>query len=410
MVVVPAQQSAYTPPATPQAMPRFGSKEIATLRVKGQDFANWTSVRVETRVTEAFPNFQFEVTETAVDAGAAQFAKGDLVLAAQQFMPGDVVQVFIGGISAVFGYITERHVGYAANQHGVRLIGVGDTYDLPSSMVPPDKWGGHDGKTWPQLAQDLMAHLGIKLIQIGSVDATPFKNIQVQPGETIMSVIERYAKMRGIVLGSNALGGLVAIGEHNAAPSGDLREGGNILSASCVIRDQEVYKKIYSVGQNVSGDGGSGDSQNKQIAIRDGTSTRNRYMITVADVADTQHGVERRADMEKVFTEGSFLEAQIQVQGWFKDNNQSDDPWRAGEYYTVTSPMLALDNAVLGCSGCAYDQTEQGTLTTLSMVDPIHMNGLWNLRAGAADYLQQQRERDAAAATPAAVPPKGPGL
>jgi prophage tail gpP-like protein len=161
-----------------------------------------------------------------------------------------------------------------------------------------------------------------------------------------------------------------------------------------VVRDQMVYKKIYAVGQGTSGDQASGDQQNKQIAQLDGTSTRNRYMITVADIADTLHGVQRRAQMEKVFTEGSEIEAQIVVQGWFKDNNKSDEVWRAGEYYQVESPSLIL-HQILGCSGCIYEQSDAGTTTTLIMVDPIHMNGLRSYRDAVAKQAELQKAEQA---------------
>jgi prophage tail gpP-like protein len=366
-----------------------GAKDVATLLVRGELFTNWTSVRVEQKVAEAFPTFMFECTEQV---------KVPLVVEALQFVPGDIVAVFVGGVQAVFGYIQERHVAYDATSHGVKLVGVGDTFDLTNSMVPLTNLGGHDGQGWLALAASLSAHLGIAIIPKGAVDNAPFENIQVQPGETIMSILERYAKMRNIVIGSNATGGLLAIGEHPAFPTGNLIEGNNILRANCVNRDQNVYRKLFAVGQNKGGDGASGDSENKQQAELDGTSTRNRHMVTVADVADTQHGVQRRVMMEKVFTEGSKIEAQITVQGWFKDNNQSNDVWRAGEYYQVESPSLIL-HEVLGCNQCVYEQNENGTTTTLSMVDPVHMNGLKNYRE--AVLLQMQQDREAAAATAA---------
>ena len=229
-----------------------------------------------------------------------------------------------------------------------------------------------------------------------------FENIQVQPGEIIQQVIERYAKMRNIVLGSNATGGLLAIGENQAVSTGSLIEGYNILRANCVIRDPQVYKRIYAVGQNTSGDSGSGDPQNKMVAQLDGTSTRNRLMITVADVADTLHGIQRRAQMEKVFTEGSKVEAQITVQGWFKDNNTSDEVWRAGEYYYVESADLIMHD-IFGCSGCVYEQSDAGTTTTLTMVDPIHMNGTRSYRDAVALQAQLQAQQAASAAAAAAA-------
>src|SRR5262245_10138438 len=199
-----------------QVVRNQAAKEIATLEVRGSFYTDWTSVRVEQRVTQAFPIFQFECTEES----PVPIKIPDL-----QFVPGDVVRAYVGGISVVFGYITERHVAYDARQHAVRLIGVGDTFDLTNTSVPPEKLGNHDGKSWSALAQDLMAHLNIKLKKFGAVDDTPFEKIQVQPGETIMMTLERYAKPRNIVIGSEANGGLRAIGEHSASPSGDLIEG-----------------------------------------------------------------------------------------------------------------------------------------------------------------------------------------
>jgi len=56
--------------------------------------------------------------------------------------------------------------------------------------------------------------------------------------------------------------------------------------------------------------------------------------------------------------------------------------WRAGEYYnTVKSPMLILDT-LLGCAACVYEQSDAGSTTTLTMVLPVHMNGMLNFRDG----------------------------
>jgi prophage tail gpP-like protein len=377
--VVPLR--AISPPRLVEA-----SKEIATLRVRGSLFTNWTTVRIEQKVTEAFPVFQFECTEES---------PMPLIYSALQFIPGDVVTAYVGGVPVIFGYINERHVAYDATNHAVRLIGVGDSYDLTTSMVPLEKLGGHDGKSVLQIAKDLAQHLGVEIIPRGAVDLMPFDNVQVQPGETPMQVIERYARMRNIVIGSNATGGLLLIGENPAVSTGNLTEGDNILRANCTVRDGMVYRRILAVGQSTGSDAASGDSQNKQVAETYGTSTRNRIMITVADIADTMHGIQRRAMMEKVFTEGSKIEAQITVQGWFKDNNKSADIWKAGEYYFVDSPSLIL-HEILGCASCVYEQTDGGTLTTMTLVKPIHMNGRFNVRQEALELLAQQRAEEAA--------------
>jgi prophage tail gpP-like protein len=212
--------------------------------------------------------------------------------------------------------------------------------------------------------------------------------------------------MRNVIIGSDANGGLLLIGEHPATTRGGLWEGVHIERANCVIRDNMVYKKIFSIGQNTSNNTANGDPENKQVAERDGTSTRERHLVIVADVADKRHGIERRAEMEKVFTQGSEVEAQITVQGWFKDNNTSEDIWRAGEYYSVNSPSLLMYDQVLGCAGCVYEQDATGTRTTLTLVDPIHMNGRFNFREANLQYRKEQADaRAKAQAKPPAPTP-----
>jgi prophage tail gpP-like protein len=373
------------PPDAEQQTYRLNTgKEIATLEVRGNLFTNWTTVRIEQRYAQPFPVFQFECTEESPMAPTWD---------AMQFIPGDIVRAYVGGVPVLFGYITERHVGFDGSNHGIRLIGCGDTVDLTNSMVPPEKLDGHDGQNWSALARDLMQHLGLKLKEIGNVDQEAFDKIAVLPGDTIMSTLERYARMRKILIGSNALGGLLAIGENPAAPSGNINEGIDILRANAAMRDPMIYKRGYVFGQDAGTDTAYGDAQNKQVATWDGTSSRNRISVVVADIADKQHGIQRRAETEKIFTEGSFIEVQLTMQGWFKDQNQSDDIWRAGEYYTVTSPSLILNGFVLGCAGCVYEQNDQGSTTTLSLVNPIHMNGLLNYRD--AVLANQQAARDA---------------
>jgi len=337
--------------------------EIATLEVNGKVYTDWTSVVVEVRWVDWFPTFMFENTEES----PVPINWSDL-----QFLPGDVVKISLANVPSVFGYITERHAGYSDQEHGIKLIGTGRTSDLTNSTVPLDKLGNHDGKTWPQLAKDLMAHLGIGLTLKGKVDTEPFEQIQVQPGETIATILERYARMRKIVIGSNEYGDLLAIGNHSAEQSGILAEGVNIRAANCVIRDDMVYRRIYTMGQKQGNDDSNGDQANKQIGQVIGSSNRNRFLVIPTEIADSDAGVQKRAEMEYIFTEGAQIEAHVTVQGWLQDGGK---PWRAGEYYWVRSPSLVLDR-LLGCRTAVYRQHEGGgTTTTLEMVDPVHMNG-----------------------------------
>src|SRR4029077_13449685 len=131
-----------------------------------------------------------------------------------------------------------------------------------------------------------------------NIDLEPFEQIQIQPGETIMSALERYAKPRKIVIGSVATGGILALGEHPAHSTGTLTEGVDILRANAVVRDDRIYRRLTTLGQAGGSDKAWGAGQNQQRADLTGTSTRNRHSVTVMDIADKMHGVHQRVGME----------------------------------------------------------------------------------------------------------------
>jgi prophage tail gpP-like protein len=353
----------------PQQNPFLGTaganREIATVVTDGEKFTNWKSFRVENRITETHPVFQFDFSEESPVPASWYLAK---------LKPGAKVQVFLGDYLAITGTALERHVAFDANSHMVRLVGAGLTYDMIKSTPPLNKMGAHDGKNVQQLADSLMGHLGIKSKIVGNPDLSPFKNIQVTPGETIMTTIERYARARRIVLGSDEKGNLLLIGEHEAGLSTveHLTEGKNILRANAVVKDNELKRYMFAVSQDTGDDEKNGDKTNKQVAQTTGTSKRELHWVINAELADNPQGLQQRIEMEKLFTQGSEIEAHITVQGWFREDGH---PWRAGEYYWVESPSLML-NRVLGCRGAVYEQADgAGSTTTLEMVKPQHMNG-----------------------------------
>jgi prophage tail gpP-like protein len=353
------------PPGNPAAL-QSRNKEIATIVVNGRNFTNWTSMRCEVRWGAVASTFMFELTEQSPIP--LHWYQTDLA-------PGAKVQVFLGDYLAITGIVLERHVSYDASMHGVRLIGESKTTDTKTSTPPLDKIGGHDNKSLQQIASSLVEHLGIGVRTVGDVSGMPFENAHVQPGETIITTIERYAKMRQVMIGNDAKGNLLLIGKNDAnTPDAaeHLAEGKNILRANAVVRDEYKYRNMVALGQQHGNDKHNGDQTTKQTAFATGTSDRNRWMVFPAEISDDKQGLQLRVDMEKQFSEGSEIEAHISVQGWFRKEGQ---PWRAGDYYFVESPSLLL-NRMLGCNVCTYEQSDGGgTTTTLTMVKPQHMNG-----------------------------------
>src|SRR5262245_59486821 len=172
--------------------------EVATIIVNGARFDDWESVWVQHRWAEAYPLFRFTAAEREPIPD---------IWTKLQWKPQDEVTIYLGRYLAITGTILVRQVAYDANNHGVMLQGVGNTwYAARASILGKNKF---DGMTWEQVARSVLAPFGIYLKTIGALNAIPFKKLQNEPGETVWHFLERIARPRGIVLGSDHEGNML---------------------------------------------------------------------------------------------------------------------------------------------------------------------------------------------------------
>src|SRR5215467_11394720 len=158
-------------------------------------FEDWETVYVQHRCAESTPIFRF----TAVEREPIPKLWDKL-----QFRPGDWVNITLGGQLALQnGIIVTRQVSYDANQHGVELIGKSLTYfAMKSSVDVPD--GNFDGMNFEEVARKVLAkYQGIGIKVIGQLNPRIFHNLQAEKGETNWDFLEKIARARGIVLGSD---------------------------------------------------------------------------------------------------------------------------------------------------------------------------------------------------------------
>src|SRR5262249_27493871 len=127
-----------------------------------------------------------------------------------QFKPGDECGVYLGGQLAVFGVIIARQTAYDKDNKGVQLTGVGlQWYAQRGSILNKTNF---DNESFLQIASEVLAPFGIGFCTVGTIDGTPFTNIQVETGETVWNFLERIARDRQVVLGTDHQGRFVFIG------------------------------------------------------------------------------------------------------------------------------------------------------------------------------------------------------
>src|SRR5262249_52960478 len=132
---------------------------------------------------------------------------------------------------------------YEGANHGVQLEGRGLTWAAATPSIL-DESSDYNGMAFEQVARRVMAPTDVGVVVIGKLDATPFTILHNEPEEMVWQFLERAARPRGIVLGSDHLGNMLLIGDHDYAVSTNLVEGRNILRMQCVI-SKEFTRQLY---------------------------------------------------------------------------------------------------------------------------------------------------------------------
>jgi prophage tail gpP-like protein len=336
-------------------------EEVAELVVEGFRFTEWESVWVQHRFGEAFHMFQFTAAEREPYPNKWQ---------ALRFHPDDHVIITLGGHLAMNGVITIRQVAYDKKSHGVQLQGKGITHWAYKSSVDNTQTGSFDGQSFEQIARAVLAPYPSPVRTEGNLDATPFKRCSNQPGETCWDFLERLARPRGIIVGSDYLGNAVLSDDRFEAILGSFIEGYNILRCQAII-DKDPFHRRYSamVQTNNDGDEKSPSQAGEMMKSVGGSAPVYSHKITPAEQPvwnDVE--LQKRAASEALWTEGAIIEVNITVQGWI--NPQTKDIWRVGKCYKVVSPMISF-NGVLAAQTITFQQDRSsGTTTTLMLVLP----------------------------------------
>ena len=338
-------------------MPR--AEEVATLTVAGNNFTDFESVWVQCRWAEAFPLFRFTMAE-----------RDPPLWQKLQFKSGDLCNISLGGFRAVTGVIESRQVAYEANQHLVELMGKGISAWAAKSSVNTTT-GAFENMTYMQIAKKVWEEgYGVPVEPVGNVpsqvlDPPPQANI----GETTWDFLERHARQLGIVLGLSPDGHFLVIGPHNFDSVATLQEGVNILKCQCTISVKETFKKYSVVCQTPADSDNRGAAASELHGEVDGSAKIPSLLITPSETpVKTNEECVMRAGNEKLWHEGTIIEATITVQGWMKPGGGL---WKAGEKVTVMSPMAMLTPEQMKIMTVTYTQdNNSGTLTTLDLVMP----------------------------------------
>ena len=328
---------------------------LAELKIAGAFYGGWKSVRVTRSIEQIAGTFDLEITERWPGNPAATPIK-----------PGQACQLLLDGEVVITGFVDVVSPEYDAGRHAIRVSGRDKTGDLVdcSAIYKSGQWLN---VKFDQLARDLLKPYGIKLIVEGDVGSA-FSSWNIQEGETVFECLDRAARMKALLLTSNAEGDLVVTRAGKARLVHGLVEGGNIKAARADFSWKERFSSYVVKGQGRLGADGESMHSAAKGSIADDIVTRHRPLVVVAESHSKNATLRDRAEWERNVRRGRSARASITAQGW---RHPGGGLWQPNMLVPITSPFLWLDNAELLIVGCTYTLDGQGgTLTELAVAKP----------------------------------------
>lgn len=326
------------------------------LYIGGRVYSGWKSATVTSAMDASAGAFALEVAEKWEPRGEPW-----------PINPGDACEIKVGGEVVITGYVDVVRPSYSSASHGIQVQGRDRSADLIdcSAIHRPDQW---KSITLTRLAEILAAPFGVPVRAEADV-GRPLELVKLQHGETVMEALQRYAKMRKVLVMPDGRGGilLTRTGQRRAAVQ--LVQGQNILSATGTLDWSERYSDYLIKGQAGYRSATDGKAEAHATgAAKDKYVSRYRPLLVVSDAETSSAAAKDRATWEANTRLGKSAEAQVVVQGWRQSPGGA--LWQPNMLVQVTSSWLRLDGEMIIRQVSFGKDDSGGTTTRLDVVSP----------------------------------------
>lgn len=281
---------------------------------------------------------------------------------------GMPLQAYLNDDLLLTGYINDLQPSYDKQSHTIRISGgnrLGDLVDCSTTGKQFVK------QSLLQICTTLCKPFGIRVrVEASAVNAAEkmFINThRLDMGEPIWEFLEELARIRAVLLTSNANGDLVITRAGTGSADVALELGKNIKSARGNFSDRNLFSE-YTV---------SGQQANEPFTQLEGVDTslpmatvkgfgRYRPFAVAADNPMDVAGCKTRAEWQKNVNEGRSDSVVYTVSGWRQQ--EGGRVWAPNELVNVTDPYQGLSNRQLLIAEHRLLLNEQGRNTELRVM------------------------------------------
>jgi prophage tail gpP-like protein len=334
------------------------------LLVGGRRYGGWKSVRVTRSIESLAGSFALDVS----DRWGEQAEPWPIA-------EEDPCRVEIDGVVVIDGHIDKRSLSASASARTLSYSGRDRAAVLVDCSAIVEAGSVNKGK-WTftnvnvvELATKIAAPFGIPVsVQAGlGTVLTKDKKVLVHPGDSCFEVIARAAGAAGILVVSDAAGGII-ITRAGTARAASLVEGENILTASVEYDASDRFYR-YLISSQVPGtDDASGEATRVQAEARDtGVRRTDRVILIRPDKGYNIADSRRRADWEARIRAARAEKVSISVLGWKQPNGKL---WPINTLTHVQAPRLIGVDGTMLISQVEHSIGDGGQVTQISLVRP----------------------------------------
>lgn len=324
------------------------SRDVELL-VGGLSYAGWKAVRASVGIDRCAGDFSLEVVEPV---GAKD--------ATRAIRPGEACSLKVAGEVVISGYVDSVELAVDAKDHRVTIAGrdkAGDVMDC-SAVHKPGQWRGQKVEA---IAEQLLQPFGIE-VRADVDTGAALASFALQEGETVYEALERAARLRGLLVVSDGVGGMVFTRAGLLRADDQVIYGLNMLQGQASFDVKDRFSSYVVKGQCACSDDWNSEAalQVKGTA-RDVQMRRYRPMVVTGEAQDAAGTLAQRAQWEADVRRAKSMQFELVVQGL---RQKSGKVWRHNRLVHVMAEPLRLDEDLLIAS-VTYLVSDRGTFTEL---------------------------------------------
>ncbi|KAB7624316.1 phage baseplate assembly protein [Alkalilimnicola sp. S0819] len=326
------------------------------LFVGGQVYGGWTTVRVARSIEQLAGTFELQVT----DRWAGQDVR-------RPIRNGEACTVEVDGERVITGYVDDVAPEFGPDGRRLSVRGRGRTADLVdcAAIHASGQWVNAD---LMRVARDICAPFGLNVRKAADIgEAFGNEAAKIDEGETAFDFLDRLARMRAVLLTSDAQGDLVITRTGTGRAPAALIEGENLISARAQYSWRDRYSRYIVKGQDKGGDFVSPEQAAHALGEAvDSAIGRYRPTLVRAEDRVNTASAGRRARFERDLAIARSTRVTVTVRDW----SAGGELWQPNTLAEIRSPMLGLDTTWL-IVGVGFMQSDrEGTRTELSLAPP----------------------------------------